>query len=77
MGLNRYILNRDQNIEDRIRKVVDRNYPDIAKVDRADVNQSLSSEGMIIDPYESKGSDPRLKIVWGTTRMGSKKVVTL
>lgn len=77
MGINRFILNRDVELQDKVRSVVNRVYPDIAHTDRMDINQSLSTQGIVIDPYESAGSDPRLKIVWGTTRMGSKKTVTL
>jgi hypothetical protein len=77
MGLNRYILNRDIDLKDKVKRIFDKTYPDVAHPDRMDINRSLSTQGIVIDPYESEGSDPKIKIVWGTTRMGSKKTVTL
>lgn len=77
MGLNRYILNRDVELQDKVKKIVDRAYPDVTHPDRMDINRNLSTQGIVINPYESEGLDPKIKIVWGTTRMGSKKIVTI
>ena len=75
MALNRFILNRDYGLSSTVRKTVESIYPDIAKVDRMSVNHPVSSSGGEVVLYEGSGSGRTERIVWGATRMGSKRVV--
>lgn len=76
MSFNKFIVNRDVNIDSQVRKIVERTYPAITQPDRSPVDQPMSTVGRIISPYESTYNGKE-RLVWGVTRMGSKRVVTL
>jgi hypothetical protein len=76
MPANRFI-NRDVGIDKRVRTIVESAYPDVLQVDRASVNRAIASQGTEIQGYEGTGADKKEKIVWGVSRMGGKRVVTI
>ncbi len=76
MALNRFVINRNTALDDRVKAIVDRNYPDIAKTVTAPVNHPVATAGGEIFVYEGTGDSLVEKLVWGVSRMGSKQVVT-
>lgn len=76
MALNRFIINRDIGLESKVRGIVENTYPDVMHPDRRSINHPVSSSGGESLLYEGVNEGRKEKIVWGVTRMGSKRVVT-
>lgn len=74
MSLNLF-LNIEKSLDSKVRKIVDRVYPDIAHVDVASVNRSVQTLGREILVYEGNGAGKKEKLVWGINRMACRRVV--
>ena len=77
MGINRFIVNRDVDLDGKVRKIVERVFPNITQPDIAKTELPLPGSGVEVNNYEGAGTNQAELIVWGTTRMGSKRVVAI
>lgn len=75
MALNRYIVNKDVGFNSKVKMFVESNYPNALRTNVLPMNPAIATNGGESVLYEGTGILKKEKIVWGSTRMGSGRVV--